>query len=84
MEAKFINGSTVTRLWGDDATELLAAFAYEEHAKRFAELLIERTDVPTSRVSYLVYSHYNGKSEIVRDGRIGSDVNEVPKKAQSR
>lgn len=77
MEARFINGSTVTRLWGDDVTELLGAFAFRDHAVRFAEMLAENSDVPTATVRYLVYCHCDGKSTIVVDRR-----NVIPKQAQ--
>jgi hypothetical protein len=65
MEAKFTNGSTVTRLWDDQTTELIAAFQYELDAIRFAnQKLLDETK--PGHVRYLVYCHHSAKATILK------------------
>lgn len=64
MEARFANGSSVTRIWCDHATELLACFQYSADALAFANLKAADETRPDS-VRYLVYCHQDGQSKIV-------------------
>lgn len=62
MEAKFNNGSTVSRLWGkNEETELLAAFQYSTDAIEFARRKVdEDADIKRHSCSYIVASHNDG------------------------
>jgi hypothetical protein len=62
MEAKFTNGSTVSRMYGRNAeTELMAAFQYEGDAKEFAlRKLADDAARDWSDSSYIVSNHYTG------------------------
>lgn len=64
MEAKFINGSTVSRVWGrNEEAELLAAFQYETDAMDFArsKLTEDQKHDTLRNCSYVVASHCTGK-----------------------
>lgn len=65
MEPKFVNGSTVSRVWGDSSSELIAAFQYESNAVEFAKMAATDETRPTN-VFYVVSCHLNGKITIVR------------------
>lgn len=65
MEAKFVNGSSVSVAWSDDSIELIAAFAYEMQAIKFAQLMASDETRPSGR-KYIVCCHYNGNVTIVR------------------
>jgi hypothetical protein len=64
MDAKFVNGATVTRVWSDEATELLAAFQYDTDAITFAKMKASDDSRPDS-VRYHVYNHYTAKTTII-------------------
>lgn len=64
MEARFVNGATVTRVWSNEATELLGAFQYETDAIAFAKLKAEDETRPDT-VRYFVYCHNKAKTTII-------------------
>lgn len=67
MEARFTNGSTVNRIWGDAGTELMAAFQYESDAIAFAGAKVaEDAKAGMGPCDYAVHCTYSGKLTIVR------------------
>jgi hypothetical protein len=67
MEARFINGATCNRVWGDTSSELLGAFQYETDAVKFAESkLAEDAERKWTDSMYVVTCTLTGKLTIVR------------------
>lgn len=66
MEARFVNGSFVSRVWGDDSTELLAAFQYDSDAISFAEgKVAEDAKRAFANSFYVVSNTYSGKITVL-------------------
>lgn len=72
MEIRFNNGSTVNRCWGDESTELMAAFQYEGDAVAFAKAKIaEDAKHNLGPCDYAVHCTYSGKLTMVRAAKRG-------------
>ena len=65
MEARFINGSTVNRVWRDGNTELVAAFQYENDAMLFARMKAEQDMKDELHTRYAVSCMFSGKLTFV-------------------
>lgn len=66
MQDRLPNGASVSRLWSDDKTELLAIFQYKNDAELFVERRLEedaRHNLSPSR--YLIACSYSGKVDVV-------------------
>ena len=73
MEARFVNGSTVNRCWGDCSTELMAAFQYEMDAIAFAKAKVaDDAKHNLGPCDYAVHCTYSGKLTMVRPQRCPS------------
>lgn len=67
MDARFTNGSTVNRIWGDANTELMAAFQYERDAIEFATAKVQDDQKHgLGPCDYAVHCTYSGKLTMVR------------------
>lgn len=69
MEAKFVNGSSVCRLYaGDIVAELMAAFQYEADAEKFAKMkLAEDVERKWFDSKYVVSNTYTGTVKIIQN-----------------
>ena len=67
MDLRFINGSSVNRCWGDESTELVAGFQYENDAIQFAKSKLAE-DVARKWLEsfYVVHDTCNGKMTVIR------------------
>jgi hypothetical protein len=71
MEARFVNGTSVSRIYGDNSkAELIAVFEYELDATEFAYAkLKDDAERKWFELSYVIVSMYTGKISIVRHNR---------------
>lgn len=66
MDAKFENGTFVTRIWMDNypqSTDILAAFQYEVHAFNFAKMLSMDETLPR-KVKHMTFNSKTGEVRI--------------------
>jgi hypothetical protein len=66
MEARFTNGSSVSRIWSDDHAELLAAFQYHADAISFAQARMVEDGENKLVASYVVCETQTGAVTVLR------------------
>lgn len=66
MEARFINGSSVSRVYSDGTGELVAAFQYECDAVKFAEQKIAEDAARDFKSDYVVACSLTGNVKVFR------------------
>jgi len=60
MNIQFQNGASVSRLYKDGMSEVLAAFQYHSHAQDFASLIAKQDDEAGMNTVMMVTCHHSG------------------------
>lgn len=66
MEARFMHGSSVSRVWTDSHAELLAAFQYHTDAISFAQARLVEDGENKWVASYIVCDTQTGAITVIR------------------